>query len=156
MSSASGSALRISLGCTSLVTVRLSSCLLIDRHGFAADPVFFISGAFGVVSLVKQKDTGELYAMKQLRKEAMLNRSQEGHVRSERDLLAAAASNGGNDGAWIVKYVQTGAMPTLSLTCCSPAQAALLVSGRRQPLPCSCECIYVSSDGPPQILIEIA
>ena len=61
------------------------------------------AGAFGVVSLVKQKDTGELYAMKQLRKESMLKKSQEGHVRSERDLLAAAASNGGNDGDWIVK-----------------------------------------------------
>lgn len=61
------------------------------------------AGAFGVVSLVKQRDTGELYAMKQLRKNDMLRRCQEGHVRSERDLLAAAASNGGNDGDWIVK-----------------------------------------------------
>ncbi|GAA5839250.1 hypothetical protein JCM11251_006018 [Rhodosporidiobolus azoricus] len=50
-------------------------------------------GAFGVVSLVKERTTGQVYAMKQLRKADMLKKSQEGHVRSERDLLAAAASS---------------------------------------------------------------
>ncbi|KAI5481951.1 serine/threonine protein kinase Cbk1 [Pseudohyphozyma bogoriensis] len=49
-------------------------------------------GAFGVVSLVKEKGSGELYAMKQLRKADMLKKGQEGHVRAERDLLAAAAT----------------------------------------------------------------
>ncbi|KAM0752692.1 kinase-like protein [Meredithblackwellia eburnea MCA 4105] len=49
-------------------------------------------GAFGVVSLVKERGTGELYAMKQLRKADMLKKGQEGHVRAERDLLAAASS----------------------------------------------------------------
>ncbi|GAA5903993.1 hypothetical protein JCM6882_003795 [Rhodosporidiobolus microsporus] len=50
-------------------------------------------GAFGVVSLVQEKTTGEVYAMKQLRKADMLKKGQEGHVRSERDLLAAASSS---------------------------------------------------------------
>ncbi|BGP16554.1 hypothetical protein JCM10213v2_004556 [Rhodosporidiobolus nylandii] len=50
-------------------------------------------GAFGVVSLVRQKGTGEVFAMKQLRKADMLKKAQEGHIRAERDLLAAAASS---------------------------------------------------------------
>ncbi|BGP02329.1 hypothetical protein NBRC10513v2_005977 [Rhodotorula toruloides] len=49
-------------------------------------------GAFGVVSLVKEKGTGEVYAMKQLRKADMLRKGQEGHIRAERDLLATAAT----------------------------------------------------------------
>lgn len=49
-------------------------------------------GAFGVVSLVKEKGSGQLYAMKQLRKADMLKKGQEGHVRAERDLLASASS----------------------------------------------------------------
>ncbi|KAL7410296.1 kinase-like domain-containing protein [Mrakia frigida] len=60
-------------------------------------------GAFGVVSLVKEKETGSLYAMKQLRKNDMILKGQEGHVRSERDLLAAAASGGNSEANWIVK-----------------------------------------------------
>lgn len=48
-------------------------------------------GAFGVVSLVRETGTGELYAMKALRKSDMLRKGQEGHVRAERDLLASAA-----------------------------------------------------------------
>jgi serine/threonine protein kinase len=62
-----------------------------------------LAGAFGVVSLVKEKETGSLYAMKQLRKQDMILKGQEGHVRSERDLLAAAASGGNSDASWIVK-----------------------------------------------------
>ncbi|GAA6000091.1 hypothetical protein JCM10207_006048 [Rhodosporidiobolus poonsookiae] len=50
-------------------------------------------GAFGVVSLVREKGSGEVYAMKQLRKADMLKKGQEGHVRAERDLLAAAATS---------------------------------------------------------------
>ncbi|ORY89478.1 kinase-like domain-containing protein, partial [Leucosporidium creatinivorum] len=50
-------------------------------------------GAFGVVSLVKERGTGELYAMKQLRKADMLRKGQEGHVRAERDLLATASTS---------------------------------------------------------------
>ncbi|GAA6028372.1 hypothetical protein JCM8097_006999 [Rhodosporidiobolus ruineniae] len=50
-------------------------------------------GAFGVVSMVKEKATGEVYAMKQLRKADMLRKGQEGHIRAERDLLAAASTS---------------------------------------------------------------
>ncbi|GAA5867355.1 hypothetical protein JCM1840_002105 [Sporobolomyces johnsonii] len=50
-------------------------------------------GAFGVVSLVRERGTGELYAMKQLRKADMLRKGQEGHVRAERDLLASASTS---------------------------------------------------------------
>ncbi|KAK0461301.1 kinase-like protein [Desarmillaria tabescens] len=61
-------------------------------------------GAFGVVSLVKERSTGQLYAMKQLRKTDMLRKGQEGHVRAERDILKSAslvASPGGAE--WIVR-----------------------------------------------------
>ncbi|PFH53787.1 hypothetical protein AMATHDRAFT_187183 [Amanita thiersii Skay4041] len=61
-------------------------------------------GAFGVVSLVKDKSTGKLFAMKQLRKTDMLRKGQEGHVRAERDILKAASMSstwGGSD--WIVR-----------------------------------------------------
>ncbi|KAF5321788.1 hypothetical protein D9619_001986 [Psilocybe cf. subviscida] len=61
-------------------------------------------GAFGVVSLVKEKSSGRLYAMKQLRKVDMLRKGQEGHVRAERDVLKSASlvhSPGGAE--WIVR-----------------------------------------------------
>ncbi|KAI6046027.1 kinase-like domain-containing protein [Pisolithus marmoratus] len=61
-------------------------------------------GAFGVVSLVKERATGRLFAMKQLRKTDMLRKGQEGHVRAERDILKSASlvpSPGGAE--WIVK-----------------------------------------------------
>ncbi|KAG2755273.1 kinase-like protein [Suillus brevipes Sb2] len=61
-------------------------------------------GAFGVVYLVKERVTGQLFAMKQLRKSDMLRKGQEGHVRAERDILKSAslvASPGGAE--WIVK-----------------------------------------------------
>ncbi|KAG8687813.1 hypothetical protein FRC09_013267 [Ceratobasidium sp. 395] len=61
-------------------------------------------GAFGVVSLVKEKETGELYAMKQMRKVDMLRKGQEGHVRAERDVLKGAALASSPTGAdWIVR-----------------------------------------------------
>ncbi|CAE6478552.1 unnamed protein product [Rhizoctonia solani] len=61
-------------------------------------------GAFGVVSLVKERDTGELYAMKQMRKVDMLRKGQEGHVRAERDVLKGAALVSSPTGAdWIVR-----------------------------------------------------
>ncbi|KAG5519521.1 hypothetical protein PMAC_001675 [Pneumocystis sp. 'macacae'] len=56
-------------------------------------------GAFGVVKLVKKKDSGMIYAMKILKKADMLKKGQEGHVWAERDLLAIASDNGN----WIVK-----------------------------------------------------
>ena len=54
-------------------------------------------GAFGVVSLVRKKDTGKLYAMKTLRKVDVLRRNQVAHVKAERDILAEA------DNEWVVK-----------------------------------------------------
>jgi len=58
-------------------------------------------GAFGVVSLVREEITGELLAMKQMKKSDMLRRGQEGHVRAERDLMSAASSIC----RWIVRLV---------------------------------------------------
>ncbi|PPQ77220.1 hypothetical protein CVT25_011066 [Psilocybe cyanescens] len=61
-------------------------------------------GAFGVVSLVREKSTGSLYAMKQLRKADMLRKGQEGHVRAERDVLKSASLVHTPGGAeWIVR-----------------------------------------------------
>ncbi|KAF7321744.1 Kinase-like protein [Mycena kentingensis (nom. inval.)] len=61
-------------------------------------------GAFGVVSLVREQSTGELYAMKQLRKTDMLRKGQEGHVRAERDILKSASLVSSPGGAeWIVR-----------------------------------------------------
>ncbi|TFK44419.1 kinase-like domain-containing protein [Crucibulum laeve] len=61
-------------------------------------------GAFGVVSLVREKSSGSLYAMKQLRKVDMLRKGQEGHVRAERDILKSASLVHTPGGAeWIVR-----------------------------------------------------
>jgi len=82
------------------------------------------AGAFGVVSLVREQSTGQLYAMKlvinsphlplfhkrpdtlvvQLRKTDMLRKGQEGHVRAERDILKSASLVSSPGGAeWIVR-----------------------------------------------------
>ena len=58
-------------------------------------------GAFGVVRLVREKTTGELFAMKILKKSETLRRRQESHVRAERDLLSEAAECSD----WIVRLV---------------------------------------------------
>ncbi|KAN0061854.1 hypothetical protein ACQY0O_005847 [Thecaphora frezii] len=60
-------------------------------------------GAFGVVALCREKGTGELFAMKQLRKADMLRKGQEGHVRAERDLMTSASASA--NAKWIVKLV---------------------------------------------------
>ncbi|KAJ6730087.1 NON-SPECIFIC SERINE/THREONINE PROTEIN KINASE [Salix viminalis] len=49
-------------------------------------------GAFGEVRLCRAKDTGEIFAMKKLKKSEMLSRGQVEHVRSERNLLAEVDS----------------------------------------------------------------
>lgn len=54
-------------------------------------------GAFGEVKVVRKKDTGEVYAMKYMRKDDMIKKNQVQHIRAERDLLAAA------DNQWLVK-----------------------------------------------------
>ncbi|KAG6903070.1 hypothetical protein C0995_006257 [Termitomyces sp. Mi166 len=74
--------------------VRFSACLCFSS---------LYQGAFGVVSLVKERSTGNLYAMKQLRKVDMLRKGQEGHVRAERDVLKSASMVNSPTGAeWIV------------------------------------------------------
>ncbi|KYQ90455.1 putative protein serine/threonine kinase [Tieghemostelium lacteum] len=54
-------------------------------------------GAFGEVSLVKQKATSSYYAMKRLKKSEMIKKEQAAHVRAERDVLATANTD------WVVK-----------------------------------------------------
>ncbi|KAK6160701.1 hypothetical protein DH2020_004082 [Rehmannia glutinosa] len=49
-------------------------------------------GAFGKVRLCRAKNTGEIYALKKLKKSEMLSRGQVEHVRSERNLLAEVDS----------------------------------------------------------------
>ncbi|KAF7830621.1 serine/threonine-protein kinase tricorner [Senna tora] len=49
-------------------------------------------GAFGEVRLCRSKSTGEVFAMKKLKKSEMLSRGQVEHVRSERNLLAEVDS----------------------------------------------------------------
>jgi len=45
-------------------------------------------GAFGEVRLVRMKATGDLFAMKKLKKSEMIKKEQVAHVRAERDVLA--------------------------------------------------------------------
>lgn len=56
-------------------------------------------GAFGEVRVVRKKDTGEIFAMKSMKKEEMIKKNQVAHIRAERDLLALA------DNKWLVKLV---------------------------------------------------
>ena len=44
-------------------------------------------GSYGKVMLVKKKDTGELYAMKVLKKNEILKRNQVEHTKTERRIL---------------------------------------------------------------------
>ncbi|WWD20522.1 hypothetical protein CI109_104998 [Kwoniella shandongensis] len=64
----------------------------VDVKGFELGRVIG-HGAFGVVRIARERQSGRLVAMKQLRKADMLRKSQEGHVKAEKDLLAAAASS---------------------------------------------------------------
>jgi serine/threonine kinase 38 len=54
-------------------------------------------GAFGEVMIVRKKDSGEIFAMKVMRKIDMIKKNQVQHIRAERDLLSAA------DNPWVVK-----------------------------------------------------
>ena len=53
-------------------------------------------GAFGEVRLCKVKETGEIVAIKKMKKEEMISKNQVNHVRAERDILANAEDK------WIV------------------------------------------------------
>ncbi|MBA0802658.1 hypothetical protein Gohar_012936 [Gossypium harknessii] len=50
-------------------------------------------GAFGEVRVCREKTTGQVYAMKKLKKSEMLRRGQVEHVKAERNLLAEVDSN---------------------------------------------------------------
>ncbi|KAE7998512.1 hypothetical protein FH972_003051 [Carpinus fangiana] len=50
-------------------------------------------GAFGEVRLCREKKSGNIYAMKKLKKSEMLSRGQVEHVRAERNLLAEVANH---------------------------------------------------------------
>ena len=67
-------------------------------------------GGFGVVRLVRDKKTGDIFAMKTLKKQDMMDRKQELHVKvyrsiikAERDLLCQAS----NVADWIVRLICT-------------------------------------------------
>mmetsp|Transcript_103907 Transcript_103907/g.263911 ORF Transcript_103907/g.263911 Transcript_103907/m.263911 type:complete len:459 (-) Transcript_103907:58-1434(-) len=47
-------------------------------------------GAFGIVRLCKKKDTGEIFAMKQMSKKDMVHKNQVQHIRAEKDALSIA------------------------------------------------------------------
>ncbi|KAL5068386.1 hypothetical protein RYX36_019273 [Vicia faba] len=69
----------------------------LQRHKMDADdfePLTMIGkGAFGEVRICREKATGNVYAMKKLKKSEMLRRGQVEHVKAERDLLAEVDSN---------------------------------------------------------------
>ncbi|KAJ3682354.1 hypothetical protein LUZ60_014927 [Juncus effusus] len=73
----------------------------LQRHKMGADDFEFLTmigkGAFGEVRICKEKTTGNVYAMKKLKKSEMLRRGQVEHVKAERNLLAEV------DSACIVK-----------------------------------------------------
>lgn len=48
------------------------------------------AGAFGIVRLCRKKDTGEIFAVKQMVKEDMVNKNQVHHIRAEKDALSIA------------------------------------------------------------------
>lgn len=55
------------------------------------EPLHIIGrGAFGEVRICRHKETGEVVAMKKMRKKEMLKKNQVGHVRAERDILVKA------------------------------------------------------------------
>ncbi|KAK8597584.1 hypothetical protein V6N13_094987 [Hibiscus sabdariffa] len=69
----------------------------LKRHKICVDdfdPLTIIGrGAFGEVRLCREKKSGNIYAMKKLKKSEMLMRGQVEHVRAERNLLAEVASH---------------------------------------------------------------
>lgn len=56
-------------------------------------------GAFGEVRLVRQHDTGQVYAMKKLRKSEMVSKGQVHHVRAELEVMSQVD----DDNPWVVK-----------------------------------------------------
>lgn len=68
----------------------------LQRHKVGIDDFELLTligkGAFGEVRLCRAKTTGQVFAMKKLKKSEMLSRGQVEHVRSERNLLAEVDS----------------------------------------------------------------
>ncbi|KAL6198530.1 hypothetical protein ACLB2K_028319 [Fragaria x ananassa] len=73
----------------------------LQRHKMEVDDFQLLTiigrGAFGEVRICREKSTGQVYAMKKLKKLEMLRRGQVEHVKAERNLLAEV------DSAYIVK-----------------------------------------------------
>ncbi|ONK57371.1 uncharacterized protein A4U43_C10F19400 [Asparagus officinalis] len=69
----------------------------IQRHKMGVEDFDLLTmigkGAFGEVRVCREKATGNVYAMKKLKKSEMLRRGQVEHVRAERNLLAEVDSN---------------------------------------------------------------
>lgn len=75
---------------------RETEFMRLQRHKIGIDDFEQLTiigkGAFGEVWLCRAKSTGEIFAMKKLKKSEMLSRGQVEHVRSERNLLAEVDS----------------------------------------------------------------
>uniref|UniRef100_J3KX52 non-specific serine/threonine protein kinase n=2 Tax=Oryza brachyantha TaxID=4533 RepID=J3KX52_ORYBR len=69
----------------------------LKRHKICVDDFELLTiigrGAFGEVRLCREKTSGNIYAMKKLKKSDMVVRGQVEHVRAERNLLAEVASH---------------------------------------------------------------
>ncbi|PSS15496.1 Serine/threonine-protein kinase [Actinidia chinensis var. chinensis] len=69
----------------------------LKRHKICSDDFELLTiigrGAFGEVRLCREKKSGNIFAMKKLKKSEMLSRGQVEHVRAERNLLAEVASH---------------------------------------------------------------
>ncbi|GMI81312.1 nuclear Dbf2-related 6 [Hibiscus trionum] len=74
-----------------------SDYMRLKRHKICVDDFHLLTiigrGAFGEVRLVQEKKSGDIFAMKKLKKSEMLSRGQVEHVRAERNLLAEVASH---------------------------------------------------------------
>ncbi|KAJ4962595.1 hypothetical protein NE237_022534 [Protea cynaroides] len=75
---------------------RETEYMRLQRHKMGIDDFEQLTvigrGAFGEVRLCRDKNTGEIFAMKKLKKSEMLSRGQVEHVRSERNLLVEVDS----------------------------------------------------------------
>ena len=98
-------------------------------------------GAFGEVRLCRDKASGDVYAMKKLRKAEMVVKGQVSHVRAELDVMTEAQ----DDNPWVVSRgspsraaaaaaAASRADATAHLSPLRAGAAALLVPGRRVPL----------------------
>ncbi|KAJ8440815.1 hypothetical protein Cgig2_000703 [Carnegiea gigantea] len=69
----------------------------LQRHKMGVDDFELLTmigkGAFGEVRICREKTSGNVYAMKKLKKSEMLRRGQVEHVKAERNLLAEVDSN---------------------------------------------------------------